>query len=489
MEAILEQGIRQACQEVAFTAMLVVEDDLVLYANSLFEQLTAVDGEWAVGHHLSDVLPDAWIAAVDQPNFFKDSAIDIHWHRPGEPEMHVLLRGKTIYWQGRKIGVLGAFDLTPVRQAEAALQQQNRLFESVIRAMPDPTLIMSPSMNVLMCNDAFCSKFGFQPYQVLGRPANFLFEGRTNFQTVLSMRQASRFSDTGSRTRLKNATGKILICEITHSEITDPGEDNLGWLFILKDVTLQAMMEEQLRQAQKLEALGEMAFSVAHDFNNILNVVQGYSEILIEDVEAEEVNDQILEKNLRGILRASESGLNITQQLLAFARKQELHPQKINLNVLIDRFRSVIETLVQRDHKISYELIEPIPEIEADPTGIEQVLLNLCANARDAIEGAGNIHIQTQIVRLDQASFPSARQQPYVLLRVSDSGTGIPYDVLPHIFEPFFTTKAEGKGTGMGLATVYGIVTQAKGFIRAIPNREQPGTAFEIFFPVAQAEA
>lgn len=488
MEATLEQGIRQACQEVAFSAMLVVEAGVVLYANRMFEKLIEVPQDRTVGQNLSDVLPTTWVEAIGKPGFFDDGTMDLVWQRHERPDMHLMLRGKTINWHNRSLNVLGAFDLTPVHQAEAALQQQNRLFESVIRAMPDPTLIMSPSLRVLMCNDAFCEKFAYQPFQILGRAADYLFEADETFENVLRMRQTSTIDDIKNRTRLKSATGSVLICEITSSEMTDAQEENLGWLFILKDVTQQAQMEEQLRQAQKMEALGEMAFSVAHDFNNILNVVQGYGEILVEDIEHDELELLTVDKSVRGMLRAVESGTNLTKQLLAFARKQKLNPKSVQLNDLIQRFRGVLETLVQREHHLKYDLAEKLPEIEADPTQIEQVLLNLCANARDAIDGVGEITIHTATVRLDPASFPTARPQPYVLLRISDTGSGIPYDILPQVFEPFFTTKAEGKGTGMGLATVYGIVTQAKGFIQAIPHHNKPGTSFDICFPVALNE-
>lgn len=255
-----------------------------------------------------------------------------------------------------------------------------------------------------------------------------------------------------------------------------------------RDLTEFKQAEETLRKtqlqllhSQKMESIGRLAGGIAHDFNNFLTVIQGYSDLL-----AAELKGQILpEQYLLEIQKAAERATTLTQQILAFSRKRVLQPRVINLNRVVAEMGKMLERLIGEDVEIITLLDPPLGSIWADPAQLEQILLNLTVNARDAMPGGGNLKIQTENVELSKEISGFQRQvRPgkYVLLSVTDTGEGMDKETLPHIFEPFFTTKEEGKGTGFGLATVYGIVEQSGGNIQVFSEKGL-GTIFKIYLP------
>lgn len=239
--------------------------------------------------------------------------------------------------------------------------------------------------------------------------------------------------------------------------------------------------KQQLLQAQKLESVGRLAGGIAHDFNNMLTTIIGYSELIfMEQGLNETVNEGVQE-----IKKSAERAASLTQQLLAFSRKQIMRPQQIDLNKLIKNLRKMLTRLIHEDITFSTKLNTGIGEIKADPVQIEQVIMNLVVNARDAMPDGGTLTIETQDVYLDESY---RREQPevipgdYVLLMVSDTGHGIDSETIKNIFDPFFTTKELGQGTGLGLSTVYGIVKQSGGYIWVYSELDQ-GTTFKIYLP------
>ena len=246
-------------------------------------------------------------------------------------------------------------------------------------------------------------------------------------------------------------------------------------------------LEQQLIQAQKMEAVGRLAGGVAHDFNNMLAVIGGYSELLLMNAPPGHSMNAPLEQ----IRKAGDRAAKLTQQLLAFSRKQILQPQVLNLNDVVLGVDRMLRRLIGADIEL-VTLSEPgVRKIEADPGQVEQVLLNLAVNARDAMPQGGKMTIQTRSVFVDEeiaACEPGARSGPYVLLTVTDTGCGMNAETLERIFEPFYTTKDLGKGTGLGLSTVYGIVSQSDGFIQ-VESAPQEGTTFRIYFPAVDQPA
>ncbi|GAB4343486.1 MAG: hypothetical protein Kow0037_31630 [Calditrichia bacterium] len=244
----------------------------------------------------------------------------------------------------------------------------------------------------------------------------------------------------------------------------------------IADLSEQKSLEEQFQQAQKMEAIGKLAGGIAHDFNNLLTVILGYAELLLNKKLPTELREPV-----RQISLAGERAKNLTSQLLAFSRKQLIQPKTLDLNRLIEKTKLMLERLLGENIRLETDLAPNLPKIKADPHQIDQILMNLCVNARDSIRNRGNITILTRTVENNRPlNLPTDKK--FICLSVADSGEGIPPEILPRIFEPFFTTKEVGQGSGLGLSTVYGIVKQNGGEIR-VQSRLGQGTRFDIYLP------
>jgi nitrogen-specific signal transduction histidine kinase len=235
--------------------------------------------------------------------------------------------------------------------------------------------------------------------------------------------------------------------------------------------------EELLRQSQKMEAIGRLAGGVAHDFNNLLTAIGGYCSLALLDFPADDPRREYLEE----IQRAGERGASLTKQLLASGRKQLLSPRLLDLNALVDDLTSLLRRVIGEDIELEWLRGSAPAVILADAGQVEQIIMNLAINARDAMPQGGSLSIASSSVQVDLGA-PAKRSAPYVLLTVSDTGLGMDEETMARMFEPFFTTKDLGKGTGLGLSTVYGIVEQLNGFIRA-ESALGHGTVFEVYFP------
>jgi signal transduction histidine kinase/CheY-like chemotaxis protein len=262
----------------------------------------------------------------------------------------------------------------------------------------------------------------------------------------------------------------------------------LGYIAAALDVSEQRQLEERLRQAQRMEAVGRLSGGIAHDFNNLLGVVRGTAELLLLDVsEGDPLREDLVE-----IDRAATRAAELTHRLLAFSRQQVLQPRVVNLNQVVRGMEKMLRRILGSDIQF-LTLLEPLlGHTRVDPVQMEQILLNLAINARDAMPQGGTLITQTRNVELSEeyvAQFPYPVQAgPYILLSVADSGHGMSNDVRSRVFEPFFTTKETGKGTGLGLSTVYGIVKQSGGYIWVHSEVDQ-GARFEIYLPVVNGEA
>ena len=259
-------------------------------------------------------------------------------------------------------------------------------------------------------------------------------------------------------------------------------------LSIATDMTERKRAEEekerlqaQLLQAQKMESVGRLAGGVAHDFNNMLGIILGFTELSLEEVK----EGHILYYSLKGIEKAAHRSADLTRQLLAFARKQTIAPKVLNLNYTVSSMLRMIRRLIGEDIELAWMPGANLWPVMVDPSQIDQILANLCVNARDAIKGVGRVTIETENVNVDSNYSASHRDfipGEYVMISVSDNGSGMDKNTIEHIFEPFFTTKDIGKGTGLGLATVYGIVRQNHGFIN-VYSEPEIGSTFKIYIP------
>jgi PAS domain S-box-containing protein len=282
--------------------------------------------------------------------------------------------------------------------------------------------------------------------------------------------------------------GRHFPVELRADAIRDERGQLIGFIGVHTDLTQRKQLEGQLRQAQKMEAVGQLAGGIAHDFNNMLAVIQGNADLLLMDP------DQLsaeASQGLKLIVAASEKAANLTRQLLVFSRKQVMQSQPVVLNDVIRNLAKMLARTIREDIRLECLYADQLPFIQADPGMLEQVLLNLVVNARDAMPHGGHLQIATEKRSFGAAyaqANPEARAGEFVCLRVSDTGTGIAPEHLPRVFEPFFTTKEPDRGTGLGLATVYGIVKQHQGWIE-LSSQLGAGTRFDIFLPAIPAPA
>ena len=281
-------------------------------------------------------------------------------------------------------------------------------------------------------------------------------------------------------TKRARSDGSLVDVEAYSVPLGNPGNPT-GALVLYQDITARKRIEQQLRQAQKMEAVGQLAGGIAHDFNNLLMVILGYAAALTESPDI----GQNAQSKTKEISKAANRAASLTRQLLAFSRQQVLEPKVMSLNLVVEDVKKMLGRLINEDIALVTELDPGLGCMKADHGQIEQVLVNLAVNARDAMPKGGKLTIKTGNIEVSQHYSQSHEPMPpgsYIGLTVSDSGLGMDARTQSRVFEPFFTTKEQGKGTGLGLATVYGVVKQSGGFIW-LTSEVGRGTTFEIFFP------
>jgi len=253
----------------------------------------------------------------------------------------------------------------------------------------------------------------------------------------------------------------------------------------VQDITQIKLLEQQLNQAHKMEAIGQLAGGIAHDFSNLLTVIMGNTELLLDPTTPIEA----LRENAEQIQDTTQRAAALTRQLLAFSRQQVLEPRQLNINIVVNEMRQLLQRLIGDDIDLVADLASDLGYVQADPSQLEQVIMNLAVNARDAMPTGGRLAIRTNNVVFEHSDIQKCRGvRPgrYVMLAISDTGMGMDAQTRAHIFEPFFTTKAPGKGTGLGLATVHGIVAQSGGAI-TVESAPNQGSTFKIYLPQVDA--
>lgn len=350
-----------------------------------------------------------------------------------------------------------------LEQKMQALQSSEARFRQIIENNADGIIIVNGQGQVRFINPAAELLFGRSAENLVGEMFGFPVVAGEN--TEIDIVQLE---------------GKTLVAEFRAEATSWEGETVL--LVSLRDITERKLLEEQLRQSQKMEAVGKLAGGVAHDFNNLLTVITGYSELLLKRT----LNNQdLVRKDIEQIKKASQRAASLTRQLLAFSRKQMLQPKLFNLNQVVADLEKMLHRLISEDIELVTVLEPELGLVKADPSQIEQVIMNLVINARDAMPQGGRLTIETRNINLDKSyarRYVDVEPGPYVLLATSDTGHGMTPETRDRIFEPFFTTKEQGKGTGLGLATVHGIVNQSGGHIWVYSEPGQ-GTTFKIYLP------
>jgi two-component system, cell cycle sensor histidine kinase and response regulator CckA len=380
---------------------------------------------------------------------------------------------------GKLLGYRGIDrDVTERRRVE----QQLRLQSSALEAAANAIMISGRDGHIQWVNDAFTKLTGYPAHEVIGQNPNILRSGKHSashyaalWKTILD----GRVWEGELINRRKDGT--LYTEKMTVTPVRDIHNQITHFIAIKEDVTQSRALEEQLRHSQKMDAIGRLAGGIAHDFNNILTAIIGYASILQLDRSLTPGAQQ----HIAGIGQAAERAAALTRQLLAFSRKQALEPKVLDLNTVITDMAKMLRRLIGEHIELALTLSPGLGRIYVDRSQIEQVLLNLAVNARDAMPAGGQLVIQTGNIALSSTDIekqPGAASGPYILVTIRDNGTGMSEEIRRHLFEPFFTTKEPGKGTGLGLATCHGIITQSGGFIR-VESKPGEGSIFKIYLP------
>jgi PAS domain S-box-containing protein len=388
--------------------------------------------------------------------------------------------------QGQMVGIEGFIaDVTGRKRAEAERERLNQAIEQ----SSEMIFITDAAGAILYVNPAFTKITGYSREEVLGKNPDLLKSGQHDQDFYRQMWQTVRAGGTWEGQIVnRRKDGTLYTEQSTISPVRDAAGNIVNYVSVNRDITQQFrdQMEredllDQLVQAQKMESIGRLAGGVAHDFNNMLQAILGYTEIALEQVQA----GQPLHADLVEIQKAAQRSAALTRQLQTFARRQAVEPKVLNLNLAVEGMSAMLRRLIGEDVSLVWKPGPDLGSVKIDPSQLDQIVANLCVNARDAIEKSGHIIVETQNAEIDHFSqdlHGGIEPGAYVLLAISDDGCGITREVMHHIFEPFYTTKRPGKGTGLGLSTVYGIVKQNGGGIQ-VYSEPGKGSTFKIYLP------
>jgi len=408
------------------------------------------------------------------------------WKRPDGKENAYEFTASLLGYRGGKLLVMGIDrDTTEQRKVENTLRENNELFQQILEHTNDGIHLVEydPKNNtkrLLLCSERYVEMSGRSRDELMRAEDLNVFLEQAYVPPPGFARRMQRGLSCEGVASWKRPDDKPNRHYYTASPIGWRGE-NILIVGIDRDATAQARMEEQMRQAAKMEAVGRLAGGIAHDFNNQLTVIKGYCEIMRTDL----AEDEPLRNQLEEILNAANRAETLTSQLLTFGRKQLLHPEVLNLNTVLRELSHPLHRVIGEDIRLSLVLGEGLGNVRIDPAQIEQAIMNMAINAADAMPLGGSLTIQTANVDLDESHLrgdPTAAVGPHVMLAVCDTGEGMDSETARRIFEPFFTTKEIGKGTGLGLSTVYGFVEQSGGHIQLESSRGE-GTTFRIYLP------
>jgi len=471
-------------------------DGRLLEYNTEFTKLLKLDPE---KDHAGTRIQDFWQDPIDRTAYLQELTekgfvknYEIKAKKSDGEKMTILASARMIIdGEGNPFRIEGSFlDITERRQAEEKLQASEKRIEDIVFSSSDWIWEVDAKGKYTFASGRVEQILGYTPEELIGKtPFEMMSEeDAKHIKKIFEKIAADKKPIIDLENRNLTKQGEIVYLLTNGVPIINENGELAGYRGMDKDITDRKKVEEeyrklqaQLLQAQKMESVGRLAGGVAHDFNNMLSVILGNAELAMNKVDPSDASY----RNLQEILHAAQRSADITRKLLAFARRQIITPQVLDLNEAIEKMLRILRRLIGENIDLSWRPGAGLWFVNIDPSQLDQILANLCINARDAITETGKLTIETDNTIFDQAycaDHPGFVPGEYVLLSVSDDGCGMDKETLSNLFEPFFTTKGIGKGTGLGLATVYGIIKQNKGFIN-IYSEPGKGTTFKIYLP------
>ncbi len=463
------------------------------------EEVTGVPVDFRIGKTRQELAvgnddPEKWVRHQQDLEARKPFRDFRYWRgTPDGRKQYLSISGTPILGEhGEFLGYHGTgTDITERERAQEEIRAGQRLLQTIFDTIPHWVMVKDTESRFIMVNKAFADDHGSEPGRYVGKLTDEAGQG-TAEEMDIYLSTDRRVLETGERVETPQYTvtfdsGATSVRHSIKLPLRDDQGKIIGLVGVSEDVTERKLLEERLRQAQKLEAVGQLAGGVAHEFNNLLQIISGTTELALAD--AQEGDSR--REPFNTIRRAAERGANLVRQLLGFSRRQQLQPTMVDVNSLVTGLANLVITTIGEQIQLQFKPGADLRTIQADPGAVEQVLLNLCINARDAMPGGGRLTLSTADVSLDEAfcgNHPWARAGEYVRITIADSGEGMGQDVLEHIFEPFFTTKGPQEGSGLGLALVYGLIEQQGGLID-VESEPGRGTEFQIYLPAAQGKA
>jgi two-component system cell cycle sensor histidine kinase/response regulator CckA len=488
---ISENRYRELNNNMRDGLLLLDLEGKILEYNPAFRNIIGFHADGLVGKNIRDLTPAFWHdleARIIREQLLKNGYTEIYEKEficadgktiPVEVQMYLIKDHKGLY--------SGLWAMIRDISRKKQIEREINMLAQAVKSVQECVTITDLQDVILYVNDAFCTTYGYQYEEVVGKPIDFIRSAQSPKVQIEKILPATLKEGWQGELYNRRKDGTLFPIFLSTAVVYDESKKPMAIVGVASELTEHRKVEEQLRQGQKMEAIGQLAGGIAHDFNNILTAINGYAELAILKMEPKNP----LFKEITGILKAGKKAGTLVRQLLAFGRKQLIELKTLNINTLIRDLDKMLRRLIGEDIKVEMRLQKNIGIIKADPGQIEQILVNLVVNARDAINqktelaSAKKIIIETADRYLDEdfiSRHPGSSSGEHVCISISDTGVGIDPAIKDKIFEPFFTTKDKIKGTGLGLSTVYGIVKQNNGSIY-VYSEPGNGTTLKIYWP------
>jgi two-component system, cell cycle sensor histidine kinase and response regulator CckA len=465
-----------------------VEKEVATYISPAFDRIWGLSREHLIGNpnpSMDAIHPDdreQMNNARKFPKTRESAELEFRIIRPDGEVRHIWSRGFAVPDKTGKVRQFVGIDrdITEWKHDQQALKESEEYLYKIINRIGDPIFVKNREHNLVLFNDALCAFAGLPRDRLIGKQGMPIEKEVAEHLWKMEEEVFETGKESLSEDIINDGRGNTHIVLTRKFPLTDKN-GNPQIVGVLRDITEYKRLEAQFLQSQKMEAIGVLAGGVAHDFNNLLNIINGYSELALDELDA----DNPIRRNIKEIQDAGQRAAALTSQLLAFGRKQILQLEILDLNTVIGNIISMLRRLIGEDIDFIFKTQPDIGKVHADPAKIQQIILNLVVNARDAMPGGGKLVIEIANVDFKKdivLKNPILKPGPYVMMAIGDNGIGMNAEIQARIFEPFFTTKAKGKGTGLGLSTVYGIVKQSNGFIQVF-SEPGKGSTFTIYFP------